>query len=441
MLLYEYKVLDFRKLALSSARNLSTQFTTTVDCARMCSRLAVASLAALMLASIARAQVTLNVIPGFSNRNCDPNGFKLSHTLNPDAANGGCERLSISPPGMTSSIKVLSCSTRCLCFATYLANRGTDQLCDADNSEIAHKEACLDVCTDDCSGEAWRDCSRASIAQVLWGEGPICGEPVPDWEYSCPTAGMSGAQLPDDVPGSDAGGAAHGDEENTGGSDGGASLATDGITYNVIPAAMNPTCDPDGVLMKAGHPLGQPANGDCVELGRGKAAYNALEIISCSSRCLCFTQYASMTPDGRCDGSMSLGHNVKEACLDECMADCNGIGCGETATLESSHTRLSLFGEGKICAAPLAEAEYSCPTTGMVRLDGPRDRGDTAGRAAGDDAQGGRKGDSGLALPIPAIAGIAVGVILLAVFAATAWWYRRAVPASKVKQSAPSPEV
>ncbi len=409
----------------------------------MCRRPAVASLAALMLASIARAQVTLNVVPKYLNRNCSPEWFRLSHTLNPDAANGECERLSMSPPvrpGSVSSIKVLSCSTRCLCFASYLAGRGTEQLCDADNSELAHKEACLDVCKEDCTGEDWRDCALASTSLVLWGEGPICGEPVPDAEYSCPTAGMTGAQLPDEAPGSDAGGVAPGDEENTGGSDEVAPPATDGITYNVIPAAVNPTCDPDGVLMKAGHPLGEPAVGDCVELGRGKAAYNALEIISCSSRCLCFTQYASMTPEGRCDGSMSLGHNVKEACLDDCMADCNGVGCGETATLESSHTRLSLFGQGKICAAPLAEGEYSCPTTGMVRLDGQRDRADAAGRAAGD-AQGGRQGDSGLALPIPAIAGIAVGVILLAVFAATAWWHRRAVPASKTKRSAPSPEV
>ena len=73
-----------------SARNLSTQFTTPADCARMCSRLAVASLAALMLASIARAQVTLNVIPRAANRYCHPNGFKLSHTLNPEGGMSRC---------------------------------------------------------------------------------------------------------------------------------------------------------------------------------------------------------------------------------------------------------------------------------------------------------------------------------------------------------------
>ena len=104
-------------------------------------------------------------------------------------------------------------------------------------------------------------------------------------------------------------------------------------------------------------------------------------------------------------------------------------------------SRLAVASLAALMLASIARAQVTLNVIPRAanRYCHPRDRGDTAGRAAGDDAQGGRKGDSGLALPIPAIAGIAVGVILLAVFAATAWWYRRAVPASKAKQSAPSP--
>jgi len=149
-----------------------------------------------------------------------------------------------------------------------------------------------------------------------------------------------------------------------------ATLARADVTYNVFPAAMNPNCDPAGKKMSDGHSLGAKPAGFCHELGKGKAAYNSIEVIACSAKCLCFTQYASSDPTAACDGNKALGQNVKEACLGDCMVDCNGADCGLTATVADSGTRLALLGEGQICAAPQSDADYSCATTGMVKVDG-----------------------------------------------------------------------
>ena len=55
--------------------------------------------------------------------------------------------------------------------------------------------------------------------------------------------------------------------------------------------------------------------GFCHELGKGKAAYNSIEVISCSSKCLCFAQYASSDPTAACDGTKAIGKQVREACM------------------------------------------------------------------------------------------------------------------------------
>eukprot|EP00440_Ansanella_granifera_P021161 gb/GFBE01022976.1/.p1 GENE.gb/GFBE01022976.1/~~gb/GFBE01022976.1/.p1 ORF type:complete len:209 (+),score=34.68 gb/GFBE01022976.1/:1-627(+) len=141
------------------------------------------------------------------------------------------------------------------------------------------------------------------------------------------------------------------------------------VIYRVYSAATNPTCD--SALDSGGMPGNTlpdaAAIGSCQDFGKGKSAYNSIEILGCSSTCLCFRQYASEASNPSCDESLALGTNIKEACFDECKADCNGPGCGETTTLEQSQTRLALLGEGQICAQPQAAANYSCATTGMIK--------------------------------------------------------------------------
>ncbi|KAL7550988.1 hypothetical protein ACHAWF_014194 [Thalassiosira exigua] len=97
--------------------------------------------------------------------------------------------------------------------------------------------------------------------------------------------------------------------------------------------------------------------GRCQNHGVGKGAYNSIEVLGCTDRCLCFKQVAAMDGDANCDTSKAVGWNVKMSCFDQCLVDCNGIGCGETATVAGSRTRLMLTGSGPICATQ---------TTGMV---------------------------------------------------------------------------
>lgn len=140
------------------------------------------------------------------------------------------------------------------------------------------------------------------------------------------------------------------------------------VTYQVFPAAMNPTCDASKSSSKPGNKLpDKAAIGSCHDFGKGKSAHNSIEILGCSAKCLCFKQYASQSSNPTCNQTKALGYNVKESCFDQCKADCNGINCGETATLQQTRTRLRLLGSGQICADQKPEADYSCATTGMVK--------------------------------------------------------------------------
>ena len=183
------------------------------------------------------------------------------------------------------------------------------------------------------------------------------------------------------------------------------------LTYHVYRSATNPTCDPAG---QAGLRNALPeaaAAGTCVNFGMGASAFNSVEVISCSSRCLCFTQYASEGVDSGCDPEAAAGSNVKQACFGECLADCNGSGCGATATLESAITRLAMEGEGQLCAEPLPDEEYSCATTGMVQAPADANNG-TIAEDDGGDAKSGTDNTSGAAASRPPPGAFAAGALL-----------------------------
>jgi len=109
-----------------------------------------------------------------------------------------------------------------------------------------------------------------------------------------------------------------------------------------------------------------PPIGFCQNLGMGRAAYNSIEILGCSSTCLCFKQYASQNANDMCNPA-SRGQNVKMSCTNKCLQDCNGVDCGDTALPDSGNTRLMLTGSGQLCASPVADEDFVCETTGMIK--------------------------------------------------------------------------
>eukprot|EP00931_Biecheleriopsis_adriatica_P098236 TRINITY_DN72172_c0_g1_i1.p1 TRINITY_DN72172_c0_g1~~TRINITY_DN72172_c0_g1_i1.p1 ORF type:complete len:204 (-),score=15.26 TRINITY_DN72172_c0_g1_i1:147-758(-) len=104
----------------------------------------------------------------------------------------------------------------------------------------------------------------------------------------------------------------------------------------------------------------------CHEFGVGKTHYNSLKVIRCSSQCLCFNQLASVAANPTCDESAAEGTNIKEACFNKCMPDCNGPNCATDPNYAGTPTALKLTGSGDICAQPVSDADYFCDTTGMV---------------------------------------------------------------------------
>ena len=95
--------------------------------------------------------------------------------------------------------------------------------------------------------------------------------------------------------------------------------------------------------------------------------YNSLEVLGCSSNCLCFRQVAAETADVNCDTSKAVGGGVKMACFDKCLQDCNGNNCGESMEKDSSITRLQLTGDGQICTDPVADKDFVCETENMIK--------------------------------------------------------------------------
>ena len=107
--------------------------------------------------------------------------------------------------------------------------------------------------------------------------------------------------------------------------------------------------------------------GYCQNHGVGASLYNSLEVLGCSSNCLCFNQVAAETADVNCDTSKAVGEGVKMACFDKCLQDCNGNNCGESMEPDSSITRLQLTGQGQICTDPVADEDFVCETTNMIK--------------------------------------------------------------------------
>lgn len=104
----------------------------------------------------------------------------------------------------------------------------------------------------------------------------------------------------------------------------------------------------------------------CHAFGQGRTHYNSLKVVRCSSQCLCFNQLASVAPNPTCDESAAVGSNIKEACYNQCMPDCNGPNCASDPNYAGNPTALKLTGSGAICAQPVSDADYFCDTTGMV---------------------------------------------------------------------------
>jgi len=104
----------------------------------------------------------------------------------------------------------------------------------------------------------------------------------------------------------------------------------------------------------------------CHEFGVGKTHYNSLKVIRCSSQCLCFQQLASVAANPTCDESAADGSNIKEACYNQCMPDCNGPNCASDPNYDGRPTALKLTGSGAICSQPVSDADYFCDTTGMI---------------------------------------------------------------------------
>ena len=133
------------------------------------------------------------------------------------------------------------------------------------------------------------------------------------------------------------------------------------VAYNVF---MN-NCEGSPGISTVMDPSPQPI-GTCQNHGKGRSAYNSIEVLGCSDTCLCFKQYAAKTEDAGCDESKSVGWNIKMTCFDKCLQDCNGINCGDWAEPYSFPMRLQLTGSGQICTEPVPDSEFGCETTGMI---------------------------------------------------------------------------
>lgn len=106
--------------------------------------------------------------------------------------------------------------------------------------------------------------------------------------------------------------------------------------------------------------------GYCQNHGIGASLYNSIEVLGCTDTCLCFRQVAADTADANCNVDKAVGYNVKLACFDQCLLDCNGLNCQDTTGPEQAFTRLMLTGEGPICDTPVAPEDFVCETTGMI---------------------------------------------------------------------------
>eukprot|EP00462_Mataza_sp_D1_P026430 CAMPEP_0175148436 /NCGR_PEP_ID=MMETSP0087-20121206/16625_1 /TAXON_ID=136419 /ORGANISM="Unknown Unknown, Strain D1" /LENGTH=361 /DNA_ID=CAMNT_0016433893 /DNA_START=165 /DNA_END=1246 /DNA_ORIENTATION=+ len=137
--------------------------------------------------------------------------------------------------------------------------------------------------------------------------------------------------------------------------------------FEFVVMVSNPTCD---ASLSRSMSTKIDDTRTCFDAGvSGTGLGNSLQVLSCSPTCMCFKQYGG---DQNCDDSKALGTNIKQACVGQCLPDCNGDGCGlpggervENVDGIDRQTYLALRGSPR-CKNMVSAEEYSCPTTGMI---------------------------------------------------------------------------
>lgn len=95
---------------------------------------------------------------------------------------------------------------------------------------------------------------------------------------------------------------------------------------------------------------------------------NSYRIHSCSSKCICFTQFTGSAGFGyNCasTGDGYIGSNIKESCSDRCSGDCDGPNCQFTAPQGHYNRTWIKLAAPPSCDNQLPDEEYECNTTGM----------------------------------------------------------------------------
>jgi len=302
---------------------------------------------------------------------------------------------------MWNSIKILSCSSTCICYQQFAASsQGT---CDASEAVgFNTKQTCLGGCDADCNGNNCADHPDTVYGTLLSLLGPnqewivpgsdaakalqpLCDNVVSDDEYFCPTTAMYTGEFSTTADDHDNPELVS-DEENVDDALSPAVLDDDAqtnndtqqYTYAVFVPGENPTCDPTQTT-----PANNPDNGQCtnavryphggqrtadvelgcafdyqklnasqktntcIDFGFGMNKWNAMKILRCSSTCICFEQFAASSQEDAiaCDASKADASMIKQACLGGCDRDCNGDDCATYQTeLSGYQTQLSLLG-------------------------------------------------------------------------------------------------
>eukprot|EP00756_Hemistasia_phaeocysticola_P052402 Hpha_TRINITY_DN27631_c0_g1::TRINITY_DN27631_c0_g1_i1::g.57397::m.57397 len=157
----------------------------------MASRIILACLCSL--AARSHAAVSYAVFPVGANPTCNESlisGGVQPHELPDKVAIGSCQEFGMGKSAY-NSIKILGCSSDCLCFEQVAANDSTVG-CDKSRT-LGHniKESCFSLCLQDCNGNNCGDTATTSGTKLrLLGSGQICDDPKSDAEYTCATTGM-----------------------------------------------------------------------------------------------------------------------------------------------------------------------------------------------------------------------------------------------------------
>eukprot|EP00930_Biecheleria_cincta_P063386 TRINITY_DN4890_c0_g1_i6.p1 TRINITY_DN4890_c0_g1~~TRINITY_DN4890_c0_g1_i6.p1 ORF type:complete len:273 (+),score=23.08 TRINITY_DN4890_c0_g1_i6:85-903(+) len=128
------------------------------------------------------------------------------------------------------------------------------------------------------------------------------------------------------------------------------------------------TAQPKGVALSPSQDANQCNGGWTPPTGND----NSYRIHSCSSKCICFTQFTGGPGFGyscASSGAGYIGSNVKESCSDRCSGDCDGPNCQFTAPHGIYNRTWIKLAEPPSCDNQVPDAEYKCDTTGMSPYD------------------------------------------------------------------------